>query len=138
MDCRTKTNLKALLERVPEIELVILVGSRATGEAGSGSDWDFAIQWTQDLEPVAMLAMTESLRRKLARALDVAESEIDLIDLPRSRLAMRALVAEQGLVLKGEDSLPWMRLLSRTWKELEDYQWERDHDAFVAKRLQVR
>jgi hypothetical protein len=34
---------------------------------------------------------------------------------------MRAVVAEEGIVLKGADTLAWHYFLQRTWRELEDY-----------------
>lgn len=73
------------------------------------------------------LAREEMLRQSLAHALNVTADKIDLIDLPRSNLAMRANAAEQGIVLKGEDTLSWARFLTRTWRELEDFYWEQAH-----------
>ncbi len=52
---------------------------------------------------------------------------VDLINLPNAGLAMRALVAENGIPLKGEDSLEWNYFLSRIWRELEMYEWEKQH-----------
>ncbi len=129
MDSRTETELKALLASISEIELAVLIGSRASGEARPESDWDFAIQWARNLNPIDRLGKSECLRRALARLLAVNESRVDLVELPRAGLAMRSAVADHGRVLKGEDSLAWLRFLSRTWKDLEDYQWEQDHAA---------
>lgn len=109
-----------------ELEMAVLVGSRASGSrARDDSDWDIAIQWQAALSLFDTLARSETLRRDLAAALGVAEERVDLIDLPHARLAMRAVVAEEGVPLKGEDSLAWNRFLARTWRELEDYAWER-------------
>jgi hypothetical protein len=52
-----------------------------------------------------------------------------LIDLPTARLAMRAVVAEEGTPLKGGDSLAWHRFLQRTWRELEEHYWEQIYAA---------
>jgi len=73
------------------------------------------------------LSQTESLRRQLAKAIDVDEDDIDLIDLSRAGLAMRALVAENGIPLYGENTLNWNHFLSRVWRELEDYEWGKQH-----------
>lgn len=112
-----------------KIELAILVGSRAEGRARPGSDWDIAIQWQRDLTPLDNLAQTEDLRHKLSEALGVVDDCVDLIDLPRAGLAMRALVSEEGVPLKGEDSLAWNHFLARVWRELEEYEWEKQHAA---------
>ena len=55
--------------------------------------------------------------------------KIDLIELRRANLTMRANVAENGVPLIGEDSLAWGHFLQRTWRELEDFYWELSHAA---------
>lgn len=121
----TISAIKQVLQAQPELELAVLVGSQANGRAHAGSDWDVAIQWNRQMSTIDNLANTETLRRKLATVVGETEDFIDLIDMPRAGLAMRALVAEEGIVLKGEDSLPWNHFLARVWRELEDFEWEK-------------
>ena len=78
---------------------------------------------------VQQLAATERLRMTLAEKLGVSEQTVDLIDLPTARLTMRAVVAEEGIPLKGDDSLAWHRFLQRTWRELEEQYWEKTYAA---------
>ena len=125
----TISTIQQVLQAQTGLELAVLVGSRADGRAHSESDWDIAIQWKREIAMLDNLANTETLRRKLAAALDVGEELIDLIDLPRAGLTMRALVAEEGVELKGEDSLAWNHFLGRVWRELEAYEWEKQHAA---------
>ena len=120
-------SLAEVLQRQPELEFAVLVGSRANGTAKAGSDWDVAIRWHRGLNPVQRLEATESLRFQLAKAIAVSPEAIDLIDLVQARLAMRALVAEEGRVLAGKNSLPWMRFLQTTWAEIEDFHWRQQH-----------
>ncbi len=117
--------IKQVLQIQSELELAVLVGSQADGRAHSDSDWDIAIRWNRQMSSMDNLANTETLRRNLASAMGVTEDFIDLIDMSRAGLAMRALVAEEGIVLKGEDSLVWNHFLARVWRELEDYEWEK-------------
>lgn len=117
--------IKQILEKEHELELAVLVGSQVDGRAHPESDWDIAIQWDRDMSFLDNLGNTETLRRKLAKALELEESKIDLIDLPRAGLAMKALVAEEGILLKGEESLVWSHFLLRVWSELEDYEWNK-------------
>jgi predicted nucleotidyltransferase len=107
-----------------DLELAVLIGSRASGKALPDSDWDIAVRWQRGMSSMAMLSAMEMLRNRIARALDVSEDKIDLIDLPAARLAMRAVIAEEGIPLKGGDSIVWNRFLNRTWRELEEYYWE--------------
>jgi predicted nucleotidyltransferase len=121
--------LRAVLQAQADLEFSALVGSRATGTPRSDSDWDIALFWTPGLELWTVLAHTETLRRAVANALHIAESAIDLIDLRRANLAMRASVAEEGLPLSGDHTLVWAQFLTRTWRELEDFFWDQQHAA---------
>ena len=130
MELDVNSNLDALqqaLTEVPGLELAVLIGSRATGKTTSDSDWDIAIQWGRDTDFLTQLADTEVLRRALAHLLGVGENKVDLIDLPTAGLAMRAAVAEEGILLKGDNTLPWHHFLKRTWRELEEYYWEQTY-----------
>ncbi len=113
----------------PELDFAVLVGSRATDTARADSDWDIALQWSPLLDWFVLLGKTETLRHLLARQLNVAPETIDLIELRRANLAMRASVAEEGQPLAGEDSLAWAHFLQRTWRELEDFYWDKQHAA---------
>jgi predicted nucleotidyltransferase len=121
--------LSDILNTIDDLELAILIGSRASDTARTDSDWDIAIQWSRGMDFVQQLAATEQLRRTLRETLGVSEQDVDLIDLPTSRLTMRAVVAEEGNPLKGGDSLAWHRFLQRTWRELEEQYWEQTYAA---------
>jgi predicted nucleotidyltransferase len=118
-----------LLQAQADLEFAVLVGSRATGQAQPDSDWDIALSWNPQIDWLDMLGRTEVLRHQLAKSLQVPESCIDLIELRRANLAMRASAAEEGLPLMGDDSVAWALFLRRTWRELEDFEWERSHAA---------
>lgn len=121
--------LSDILSTISDLELAILIGSRATGTARPDSDWDIVIQWRRGIDLFPQLAATEKLRSTLSKALGVSNQTIDLIDLPTARLTMRAVVAEEGLPLKGDESLAWHRFLQRTWRELEEHYWEQTYAA---------
>ncbi|MEE9355844.1 MAG: nucleotidyltransferase domain-containing protein [Methylococcaceae bacterium] len=121
--------LRKLLDEEPAIEFAVLVGSRANGNAQLDSDWDIALQWNVQLDWMEVLGKTETLRRKIAKVMGIESNKIDLIELRRSNLAMRACVAESGVPLAGEDTLAWAYFLTRTWRELEYYYWDQSHAA---------
>ncbi|MFM2036791.1 MAG: hypothetical protein RL459_2056 [Pseudomonadota bacterium] len=123
------TSLAALMSSEPDLDFAVLVGSRASGMAHTDSDWDIALQWAHHVDWLSTLSRTESLCERISLALKVPNSEIDLIDLRRANLAMRASVAEDGIPLSGEDSVAWVRFLRRTWRELEDFYWDKKHAA---------
>lgn len=116
--------LSDILSSASDLELAVLIGSRATGTEHAVSDWDIAIQWSRDIGFIEQLSATEQLRNMLSSALGSPKQAIDIIDMPTARLAMRATIAEEGIPLKGGDSLAWHRFLQRTWRELEEHYWE--------------
>lgn len=125
----SQQKLTALLAAQPELDFAVLAGSRANRSAHAQSDWDIALQWDYQLDWFTIVARTETLRRALATVLGVDESKVDLIDLRRANLTMRAAVAEEGQPLAGEDGLAWMHFLRRTWRDLEDFYWDSQHAA---------
>jgi predicted nucleotidyltransferase len=121
--------LSEVLRHHAHLTFSVLIGSRATRKAHDGSDWDIALQWRHETEWLTLLAETETLRRTLAQAIGASESAMDLIDLRRANLAMRAAMAEEGLSLSGDDSPAWAQFLRRTWRDLEDFYWYQQHAA---------
>jgi predicted nucleotidyltransferase len=119
--------LKDLLAATAGLDFAVLVGSRADNSARPDSDWDIALQWHTAAPWMQIVGDQETLRRRIAETLNVTLDRIDLIDLPRANLAMRANAAENGRILKGEDTLAWAKFLTRTWRELEDFYWEQSH-----------
>ncbi len=123
--------LRQCLLNISQLELAILIGSQVNGKTHSESDWDIAIRWHRQpkINVMTALAQTETLRQTLAQLLNVTDDKIDLIDLTNARLTMRVVVAEEGVVLKGEETLAWHYFLQRTWRELEEYYWNQCYAA---------
>jgi len=127
--CAQTEAVAKVLHAQPQLEFAVLVGSRATGKARADSDWDIALKWSAQLDWLGVMGLTETLRRNLAEALCTTPDVIDLIELRRANLTMRASVAEEGVPLMGEDTLAWAHFLQRTWRELEDFYWDKHHAA---------
>lgn len=117
--------LRQFLLNQDTLEFAVLVGSRAAGGATTTSDWDIALQWQDDaISYMSYLERMEKIRQDIAKVLQVSLDQVDLIDVPSTKLAMRELIANHGLVLSGDESLPWIHFLHRTWRELEDHYWD--------------
>ena len=84
--------VRTLLAAEPDLEFAVLVGSRAASTHTTASDWDIALQWRRDLDWMDQLGRTETLRRRLAEALAVPESAVDLVDAPRANLTKRGQI----------------------------------------------
>ena len=124
-----RAHLIALVETIPELEVAVLIGSQVKGTATALSDWDIAIQWSKSINGWSRLEHTEMLKQKIANAIGLHKDQIDLIDINTTRLTMRAVIAEEGIVLKGENTLPWRHFLTQTWGELEDFYWRQNNAA---------
>ena len=121
--------LKLLLQALPDLEFAVLVGSQANGTATAQSDWDLALRWRKDIAAMDQLVLSEKLKQTIQQDIGVHPDQVDIIDMSQAKLAMRALVAQEGVVLKGQDTLPWMNFLTLTWAELEDFHWRKTHAA---------
>ncbi len=119
----------ALWASYPALLFAVLVGSRATGQQHASSDWDIAVQWSPATDWGQALELTESLRLDIAKVLAVGAEHVDMIDLRRANLTMRASVAEEGQPLALPDERAWNHFLQRTWRDLEDFYWDRRHAA---------
>jgi len=125
MPSNSLDTLKQFLQKKESLEFSVLVGSRANGKATSSSDWDIALQWRREGKSyMEYLACVEEMRQDIAKVLQVLPDKVDLIDVPSTKLAMRELIANHGLILSGDESLPWIHFLHRTWRELEDHYWD--------------
>jgi predicted nucleotidyltransferase len=116
--------LRTILDGEQDLEFAVLIGSRASGKASLNSDWDLAVRWRRGLPKMTILFYGERLRNRIAQGLQVADAMIDLVDISSAGLAMRAVIVEEGIPLKGGDSIAWNRFLSRTWREIEEFYWE--------------
>lgn len=87
------------------------------------------MQWRHDLAFENVLALGEQLRHALATTLQITPCKVDLIDLRRANLTMRAAVAEEGVPVWGKESIEWVHFLRRTWRDLEDFYWEKTRAA---------
>ncbi len=117
------------LDQVPELELAVLVGSQANGSATAQSDWDIAIRWVNGTLPADQLAFEAKLVQCIAQTLGIHPDKIDLIQLTSAKLAMREVVANQGIPLKAAQTLAWFHFLTQTWAEVEDFYWRKNHAA---------
>ncbi|HWP10110.1 MAG TPA: nucleotidyltransferase domain-containing protein [Polyangiaceae bacterium] len=83
-----------LMRAFPELELLLLHGSRARGEAHAQSDWDFAYLAGATLDELALRAALVKM---------VGSDAVDVADLSRAGGLLRYRAAREGeLVLERE------------------------------------
>lgn len=96
----TIEQLRNLFAQQANIELALLIGSRAVGRAREDSDWDFAVQWRWDIPWENALEYTETLRADLARLLQKAKHLLKAAgqDIPVSAYDAFVLLADIGQI----------------------------------------
>ena len=111
--------------------LVILHGSRATGNIHQNSDWDIAVLTGHAISRDERGA----LRRSLATKLGAPEERIDIADLYNASPLLRYRAAMFGRMIDG-DSLDFRRLQISAWKDYLNNQKVYDlQSRFLAKAL---
>ena len=102
--------LQEIFAKFTQIELAVLFGSRARGDANSFSDYDFAIVHRGDIWDFSRLWV------ELAHAMDIDDRDIDLVDLLRAGKNIKKEIANTHILIKGsEDELA--RVLGSNQKE---------------------
>jgi predicted nucleotidyltransferase len=87
---RLRDRLAEVAKQHTALVLLVLHGSRARGDAGAGSDWDFGYLAGPALDPAALQA-------DLVSAL--GSEDVDLADLARAGGQLRHRVAADGVVI---------------------------------------
>ena len=113
-----------VLATASQIDFALLIGSRANSTARSTSDWDIAVWIARDLPVLVRFEVLEDVRCQIAQAIGVSPARIDVIDLAHAGLAMRAVAADEGVLLKQDAGSLYNRFLNRTWHEVEEFNRE--------------
>ena len=91
-----------LQEKIPYLKMLVLFGSRATGQTHAKSDWDFATLYDEDKRKACIgeraFAWFE-VPQKLGEFFEINSDEIDVVELNRCSLIITHFVARDGKVL---------------------------------------
>jgi predicted nucleotidyltransferase len=83
-------SLRAVAAACPGLDLLVLYGSRARGDAHDQSDWDFGYEADAGFDPDRLLATLAG---------HLKADRIDLVDLNRAGALLRYRVARDGVVV---------------------------------------
>lgn len=95
-------------------KLVIAFGSRVSGRAHSGSDYDVAILAEERLT----LDLKNELCDKLAEQLGTSPHLVDLVDIQVASPLLKRIIADGRLIIGSQDDFLKFKLLA--WKEYID------------------
>ncbi|ASY78777.1 type VII toxin-antitoxin system MntA family adenylyltransferase antitoxin [Pectobacterium polaris] len=84
--------VSTLKKQIPDIKIIYLFGSQATGNARADSDVDIAVMATRALDPVERW----ELSHQLAKTVD---HDVDLIDLLQASTVLKMEIVRNGKLL---------------------------------------
>jgi predicted nucleotidyltransferase len=91
-----------LPEKIPYLKMLVLFGSRATGNTNANSDWDFAVLWNEEKynsyieeHPLALF----ELHAILGQVFKINSDKIDIVELNHCSDLIAHFVARDGNVL---------------------------------------
>ena len=84
--------IELLRKALPDLQAVYLFGSRATGDAGPGSDYDLAVLPPRPIDSVDRWVLQERLA-------EILRTDVDLVDLRAASTVMRASVLRTARTL---------------------------------------
>jgi len=102
-----KSAIPQIVEQIPYLKLLVLLGSRARGDHDAESDWDFAVLYDEELRRKYEKSIY-SLRiwKVLKKVLHLSEDKIDIVNLDQCSLRLKHIVAQDGeVIFEKEDGL---------------------------------
>lgn len=103
----------------PAVQLAVLYGSAARGEAGPESDLDLGVMGPRPLSAAEVVALIEDLGRAVGRP-------VDLVDLRAAHGALLAEVLRTGVRVVEADAALYPTLLRRHLLDEADFRPYRD------------
>ncbi|MBD2293100.1 nucleotidyltransferase domain-containing protein [Anabaena sphaerica FACHB-251] len=89
-----------LPEKIPYLKMLVLFGSRATGNTNANSDWDFAVLWDEEKynsyieeHPLALF----ELPMLIGELFKINSDKIDIVQLNQSSWLIAHFVARDGI-----------------------------------------
>ncbi len=123
-----KQGLIQFFEKIDLVILAILFGSQTNNQATENSDWDIAVLMKKTGNQLEDLAIKETIKHQLKLAFGWQDNNLDLVDLSKSNLSLASSIADEGIVLKGDNTIELNRFYIRTWSLEEDFYWRLEHE----------
>ncbi len=112
-----------LAEQLPNLQMLILFGSRARGEHRPDSDWDLAISHDETNRQTHIKEISNDYLTSLSilsELFEINRDLIDLIELDRCSPLMKYQVARDGKLIYEKNTGDFLKFRVRAWKEYAD------------------
>ncbi|TRU28402.1 MAG: nucleotidyltransferase domain-containing protein [Microcystis aeruginosa Ma_MB_S_20031200_S102] len=119
----TVNRITTTVEKIPNLKLLILFGSRARGEHRLDSDWDLAISYDETNRQTGIKEISNDYLTSLSilsELFEINRDSIDLIELDRCSPLMKYQVARDGKLIYEKNTGDFLKFRVRAWKEYAD------------------
>lgn len=113
-------SLKRALERVPQVVVAYLFGSRATGRARPNSDLDLAVQFAPGLDATGRERAVRDVLRELGLELGELGERGDVVDIARVGNAVAFRAVRDGRCVLCRDRAARVRLEATIARRYDD------------------
>lgn len=120
---RLVEKITAIVEKLPNLKLLILFGSRARGEHRPDSDWDLAISHDETNRQTHIKEISNDYLTSLSilsELFEINRDLIDLIELDRCSPLMKYQVARDGKLIYEKNTGDFLKFRVCAWKEYAD------------------
>ncbi|MBE9071073.1 nucleotidyltransferase domain-containing protein [Microcystis sp. LEGE 08355] len=119
----TVNRITTTVEKIPNLKLLILFGSRACGEHRPDSDWDLAISYDEANRETHIKEISNDYLTSLSilsELFEINRDSIDLIELDRCSPLMKYQVARDGKLIYEKNTGDFLKFRVCAWKEYAD------------------
>ncbi len=112
-----------LAEQLPNLQMLILFGSRARGEHRPDSDWDLGISYDEANRQTHIKEISNDYLTSLSilsELFEINRDLIDLIELDRCSPLTKYQVARDGKLIYEKNTGDFLKFRVRAWKEYAD------------------
>lgn len=91
-----------LPEKIPYLEMLVLFGSRATGNTNAKSDWDFAVLYDEEQREVYVkdnVSRWFELPMQIGQLLKINSDLIDIVELNHCSELIAHFIARDGILM---------------------------------------
>lgn len=129
------SSIKKIIKNEPMIEIVYLFGSRATGNITPLSDFDFAVQLSENVKEKDYFDYQIELISKLGRIVKTDNIDVVILNNKKTSLLLKYNIIKDGKIIYCKNEELKNYLEARTMRRFLDWQYFEEiyHQIFIPR-----
>ncbi len=109
-------------EKIPYLKMLVLFGSRATGNIHAESDWDFAVLYDEEIRRAYIKDAWSwfEIDLILSNLFKISDTKVDVVELNHCSPLIGYIVARDGKLLYEKNPGEFIRFTCKAWKNYAD------------------